>query len=729
MCEINKKGLEPYLSPVMVVAFSIGSAIGWGSLVVTSSNYLGKAGSAGSVIGFILSMAIMLVIARNYSYLIQIYPESGGAYAFTREVFGHDYGFLTAWFLILTYLSILWANATSLPLFARFFIGPVFEFGKIYTIFGYDVFLGELLLTAGGIIVVALLCIRSKKAAAYAMTAMVGLLSIAIVIASAAALLGFKGRFGHAFVPERNAVSQILYISMISPWAFVGFENVSHSAEEFSFRRTKIFKLLVISVVITTALYILVTLLSITAYPERYGSWLEYVRDRGNLSGLEALPAFYAADHYLGSFGVAILMATLLSLVITSLIGQTTAASRLFYAMGKDEMIPSSFAEVNKHGTPTKAILIIAVSALIIPFVGKTAIGWIVDVTCIGATLIYGVVSACALKKANEREDSTEIVTGIAGMAIMIICLFYTLIPNLISTSTIERETYFLFIVWTIMGFVFFRMLLSRDKSKKYGQSVIVWASLLALVLLISIIWMRQSMINANTMLQSNIETYYEQQADENADEELEFIREQINDLERYDTRAILMALGMFGFAMFIMFSNHAFLSGRQRESDEIVNTDPLTGVKSKHAYMSMCHDYDGKIGLGRATEFAVVVCDVNGLKHVNDTLGHKAGDEYICEASSMICEIFRRSPVYRLGGDEFAAILEGHDYEVRDELIQELHDRSVENISLGKVVVAGGLSVFKPGVDRNFQAVFERADKLMYEEKKSLKINGAITR
>ena len=161
----RNKVLKPYLSPVMVAAFSIGSAIGWGSLVVTNSNYLGKAGIAGSVIGLIVSMVIMLVVARNYSYLIQIYPDSGGAYAFSREVFGHDYGFLTAWFLILTYLSILWANATSLPLFARYFIGPVFKFGKIYTILGYDVYAGEMLLTAAGVLVAAFLCYISRKAA------------------------------------------------------------------------------------------------------------------------------------------------------------------------------------------------------------------------------------------------------------------------------------------------------------------------------------------------------------------------------------------------------------------------------------------------------------------------------------------------------------------------------------------------------------------------------------
>lgn len=728
MKEIGKKVLEPYMSPVMAVAFSIGSAIGWGSLVVTSSGYLGKAGYAGSIIGLVLGMAVMLIIARNYSYLMQIYPDAGGAYSFSREIFGYDYGFLTAWFLILTYLSILWANATSLPLFAKFFIGPVFEFGKIYTIFGYDVFIGELILTAAGIILVALLCFRSKKAAAYCMTVMVGILSIAIVIAALAALFGFKGSYDNAFVPDSKAVSQIIYIAVISPWAFVGFENISHSSEEFSFKRTGIFRILVISVVFTTILYVLITLLSMTAYPERYGSWLEYIRDRGNLSGLEALPAFYAANHYMGFAGVVLLMTALLSLVITSLIGQTTAASRLFCAMGRDKMIPGKFSEIGKYDTPGKAIGIIAVSALIIPFVGKTAIGWIVDVTCIGATLIYGMVSACAFKRARERDDKAEKFTGIFGLLMMVFYALYTLAPNLISESTIERETYFLFIVWIILGFIFFRMLLSSDKSKKYGNSAIVWASLLALVLLISLIWMRQSMINANTRLQSNIEAYYEQH-DENTDEELVFLRGQIDDLEKDDTRAIIMALGMFGFAMLIMFSNHAYLSRKHEESIQIVNTDPLTGVKSKHAYMTMCRDLDHKISGGHKEDFAVVVCDVNGLKHVNDTLGHKAGDKYICAASEMICELFRHSPVYRLGGDEFVVILEGHDFDVRERLMQMLYDQSVENISLGKVIVAGGISDFRRGKDRNIHDVFERADRQMYSEKMSLKEKGSITR
>ena len=717
------------LSPLGLIAFSLGTAIGWGSLVVTSSTYLSSSGVAGSVIGMILGAAVMIIICRNYSYLMQIYPDAGGAYAYSREILGHDYGFLTAWFLALTYLSVLWANATSIPLFARYFIGPVFQFGKLYTIFSYDIYIGEILLTLAGLLLIALLCSRSKKGAMYAMIALAFVFVGAILVVSFAAITGHRGGFTPAYVPDSGALKQIIYIAVISPWAFIGFESISHGAEEFSFKGRKLFRLMVISVVITAALYILVTLLSVTAYPPQYGSWLEYIRDRGNLDGIEALPAFYAAQYYLGSAGVGLLMLALMGLIITSLIGNTTALSRLFMALGRDKVLPERYSEINGRGVPGRAVALIAVISLVIPFVGRTAIGWIVDVTTIGATLIYGLISASTMLKAKRRADRIEYATGVAGLVIMIGYGLYTLVPNLVSAGTIERETYFLFIVWSILGFIYFRALLRRDKEKKYGSSVIVWVSLMSLVLFISLIWMRQSMIASNARMMNNINQYYEQfdDADRLADEE--YIREQIREMEDDDARAILMGIGMFAFALIIMFSNHSYMNRRTRESEMIANIDPLTGVKSKHAYLVRTKEVDARISSGGAEPFSVVVCDVNGLKYINDTQGHKAGDEYICAASRMICEIYQHSPVFRLGGDEFAIILTGHDNDVGGELLQMLHNRSADNISLGRVVVSGGMAVYDPACDADFHSVFERADELMYKEKMLLKSLGAITR
>ncbi len=125
----NKNALIPYLSPLAVWALSIGSAIGWGSLVVTSRTYLSQAGPLGSILGLLIGMVVMLLICRNYYYIANKYPEGSGVYSYTKSIFGYDRAFLVSWFVFLLYISIFWANATAVPLFARYIFGDFFRFG------------------------------------------------------------------------------------------------------------------------------------------------------------------------------------------------------------------------------------------------------------------------------------------------------------------------------------------------------------------------------------------------------------------------------------------------------------------------------------------------------------------------------------------------------------------------------------------------------------------------
>ena len=725
---MNNK-FEKHLSMPAVWAFSIGTSIGWGSLVVTCSTYLAQAGPLGSTLGLVVGAIIMLVISMNYSYMIRSFPESGGAYSFTREQFGYDYGFIAAWFLSMTYLAILWANATALPLFSRMFLGKIFQFGRLYKIFGYDVYIGEALLSIAAVVLTGLLCMGQKRITNIIMIALAGVFTIGIVVSFIGSVVDGGSFFSPAFKGNTSALSQIVKIAVISPWAFIGFESISHGAEEYTFETRKIRKVLMISVVSTLILYVMVTLLSVTSYPDRYSGWLEYIRDLDNLDGIEALPAFYAADRLMGSFGVTLLTIALLALVITSLIGNIFALSRLFYSMAKDNILPKKLGELNKKNIPANAILLVVAVSSLIPFVGRTAIGWIVDVTTIGATLIYGFVSASTVRMAKEMKDDREKWTGRIGLFIMILFGIYILAPNIVSKGSIAKETYFLFIVWSVLGFLFFRRILRNDRERRFGTSIIVWVVMLSLILFIALIWMRQSMISSDENMQKSVEEYYAQSGDPNVDIDTAYMEELIDDHKKENTKTILMALGMFGFALIIMLNNHSYMNKRANESEQMANTDTMTGVKNKHAFIGKEKAVNDSIDDGSVREFAVVVCDVNGLKKINDTLGHKAGDEYIIAACKMVCEIFQHSPVYRVGGDEFVAVLTGRDYIVREELVKLLHDRSVRNIETGDAVVSGGMSDFDPEKDTNFHAVFERADTLMYEEKKLLKSMGAATR
>jgi diguanylate cyclase (GGDEF)-like protein len=192
----------------------------------------------------------------------------------------------------------------------------------------------------------------------------------------------------------------------------------------------------------------------------------------------------------------------------------------------------------------------------------------------------------------------------------------------------------------------------------------------------------------------------------------------------------------VFILSLGILLNNYRTMSKKAEHSElqlwhvqNLAFTDTLTGVKSKLAYTDTENEINDRIASGNSAPFSVVVCDVNGLKHINDTLGHKAGDEYIQKAAKMICGLFVHSPVYRIGGDEFVVILSDSDYLNRSVIVKQLHDMSVENIEKGGVVVSAGISDYEPGVSDSLKSVFEKADTLMYQEKKLLKSMGAATR
>lgn len=150
---------------------------------------------------------------------------------------------------------------------------------------------------------------------------------------------------------------------------------------------------------------------------------------------------------------------------------------------------------------------------------------------------------------------------------------------------------------------------------------------------------------------------------------------------------------------------------------------DSLTGAKNKHAYVQWEETIDAEIKNGVQGPFAVVVCDVNNLKAVNDLYGHKEGDECIRRACAKICGIFGNSPVFRIGGDEFVVILTGEDYEQREKLMEQVSaiPEDPSKAVMGGTIAAGMVEYDNTRHD-SLVGVFEEADKAMYERKQFIK-------
>lgn len=156
--------------------------------------------------------------------------------------------------------------------------------------------------------------------------------------------------------------------------------------------------------------------------------------------------------------------------------------------------------------------------------------------------------------------------------------------------------------------------------------------------------------------------------------------------------------------------------------ANKIARRDELTHTKNKTAYHEMEQELQEQMDEEGAS-FGIVVCDINDLKIINDTEGHKAGDDHIKASCSLICNIFRHSPVFRIGGDEFVVILRGQDFANRASLLSSIRRRAEENTRIGEgPVVASGLAEYQPLADQTVEDVFNRADNQMYEEKARLK-------
>ena len=155
--------------------------------------------------------------------------------------------------------------------------------------------------------------------------------------------------------------------------------------------------------------------------------------------------------------------------------------------------------------------------------------------------------------------------------------------------------------------------------------------------------------------------------------------------------------------------------------AEDRATKDQLTGVKNKRAYVDEEDYLNVQIKAENISSFAIVVCDLNGLKEVNDTLGHHEGDAFIKEGCQIICDTFSRSPVFRIGGDEFAVIVMGKDLTHLDARLQKIAKMNRKNKKLGKVTIAYGAGIYSPE-DKFVSDVFNRADSEMYRNKKKMK-------
>lgn len=464
---MEKQQLSKSLSSANVWALAFGCIIGWGAFVMPGNTFLGKAGPLGTAIAMAVAAVVMIIIALNYSFMITRYPVAGGEFTYANNAFGRNNAFLCAWFLGLSYLAIVPLNATALALIGRNLLDNIFQVGFHYTVAGYDVYFGEILLAVAALVLFAWLSIRGVKTAGVFQTVLAISLVLGVLIVAVAALSSDTASFENlspGFYPGASKLGGVLAVVAVAPWAFVGFDTVPQAAEEFNFSHAKAKLIMVVAIFFGASVYVILNTVTAAVIPEGYDSWNAYIDDMPNLNGLVSLPTFHAAYQLLGSAGLLFLGVAVLAAILSGIIGFYMATSRLLYSMSREKVLPAWFGKLDPvHKTPRNAILFIMVIALIAPFFGRTALNWIVDMSSTGAAIGYAYTSAAAFKYARQEKHTGTMITGLVGTLMGLMFLVLLLVPIPMFNCSLGKESYICLIIWIIMGILFFAR--SRSKS------------------------------------------------------------------------------------------------------------------------------------------------------------------------------------------------------------------------------------------------------------------------
>lgn len=557
-------------------ALSLGCAVGWGAFMMPGNTFLPVAGPLGTVIGILTGALIMLIVGVNYSFMMQDYPDAGGAFSYIKGTFGYDHGFVGAWFLLLTYTAIVWANATALPLIGRFLLGDVFQFGFTYSTAGFHVYFGELLLACGALIVCGLLCAHGR-AAVLVQLVMALVLCGGVLLCSVAVFKGLDGGLASitpGFAPGRSRLTGVFTIIAMGPWAFIGFESISHSAEEFRFPVKKALIVMAVSLAFGAAIYCVLAVIAASTLPEGFRNWPDYIAALDSLDVREGAPVFYAVRTALGPVGTPVLIFVVLGAVLTGLVGNTLATSRLIYAMAKEGMMPRRCSRLNRRGVPGNAVWLIISISVFIPLFGRTATGWIVDVTTVGSAIIYAYVSACAFAKARKESRHVVAATGFIGLLISAVFLLYYLIPNLLAVTAMGKESYLILASWSALGLVIFRLLLQHDQKRHMGRSTVVWIVMLSLAMFTSLVWMRQSAVMTASKDIEEVKAFYAQEfiethavlTEEDTQKMDAFIEAEKTDFERSLTQDTAVETVFVVLSMVMLISIYSIIHKRERQ-------------------------------------------------------------------------------------------------------------------------------------------------------------------
>ncbi|MGV9246634.1 amino acid permease [Streptomyces sp. NPDC003710] len=429
---------------------SVGATLGTGIFVVLGQA-VPQAGPA-IVVSFVLAGVTALFSALSYAELAGMIPGSGSSYSYAYATMGELIAWVCGWCLILEYgvsvaaVAVGWGQYVNELL--RLTVGVTLP-DALSAPPGAG---GTLNVPAALIVVLAMaVLLRGAKESAVANTVMVTVKIAALVMFCAVAFTAFRAGNFQPLFPLGTAGMSAGAASLF--FSYIGFDAASTAGEEARNPQRDLPRAIILSLVLVTALYVLVAVAALGAMP-----WRQFAGTEATLSEV-LVRSVGGGNLWPVLLSVGAVVATT-SVVLTVQYGQI----RILFAMSRDGLVPPLFSRVHPTTGVPRANTVI-VSAFIAVLAALVPLGSLADATSIGTLFAFMLVNLAVVLLRHRNPDAPRSfrvpfspVTPVLGMGFCVYMLF-----------SLGTDTWIAFAAWMAAGLAVYGLYGIRHSKLDHG--------------------------------------------------------------------------------------------------------------------------------------------------------------------------------------------------------------------------------------------------------------------
>ena len=310
-------------------------------------------------------------------------------------------------------------------------------------------FLGEILLYNPIVLLFAYINIKGiKESAKVQKVIALVLVSLVFIVFTIMYIKVDRTKFLNNYIYNyKFNLGHVLKVFAITPFAFVGFDNIPQICKEYEFGAKTASIIAVLSVLIGASIYSILNLTTALVYTPEEALALDWALGTGVLVTL-------------GKFGFLLLVIALSAAVTSGINGFMISTSKLMGSISNHKMVPEKYGYVNENGVYKNAILFATTISLIAPWFGREVILWIVDMSSLGAAIAYFYVCLIAFRLGDNLFRRTMSALGVGASLLTILLL---LVPG--SPAALGRESLIALAFWIVLGIVFYIKAVSNYKT------------------------------------------------------------------------------------------------------------------------------------------------------------------------------------------------------------------------------------------------------------------------